>query len=198
MPNLCQNARFMTDSCQKVRKAKNMPYFDRKGQSWQNGRKWDLIAVPNLCQIYAKMPDLCQIHARRSGKPKTCHILTGKGRVGIMGANGQKARKAKNMQYFDRKGQSWHNGRDWEHARRPNQCQFNAKMPEIMPDSCQKVRKATNIPYFDQNGQSWHNWCGCDYFKMPNSCQIYAKMPDLCQIHARRSSKDQKCQIWTK
>jgi len=34
------------------------------------------------------MPDLCQIHARRPGKPKTCNISTGKGRVGIMGAIG--------------------------------------------------------------------------------------------------------------
>jgi len=92
MPNLCQNARNMPDLCQKVRKAKNMPYFDRKGQSWHDGRKWDFFRMPNLCQIMPNLcqihAKLCQIHARRSGKPRTCPISTGRGRVGIMGANG--------------------------------------------------------------------------------------------------------------
>jgi len=80
----------MPDSCQKVRNAKNMPYFDLKGQSWHNGRKWDYFTVPKVCQVHAKMPDLCQNHARRSGKPKTCHISTGKGRVDKMSFPGAK------------------------------------------------------------------------------------------------------------
>jgi len=131
--------------------------------------------MPNLCQNARNMPGLCQ-----------------------------KVRKAKNMPFFDRKGQSWHNGRKWEYYRMPNLCK---KMPNLcqsfvfMPDSCQTARKANNMPYFNQKGQSWHNRRKWEYYRMPNlckKCQIYAKVLYLCQIHARRSGKPVTCHISTR
>jgi len=165
MPNLCQ---IMPYSCQKVRWGKKCQISARKDNIWHNGRNWDYARMPNVCQNYAKMPEICQIYARRSGKQKTCHISTGKGRVAIMGANGAISK----CQIYAKKCQIY--------AKMPYLCQIHARRPG-KAKTCSISAGKGRVGVMGKN-------------ETISQCQSYANFMPKCQIYARFMPECQESQ----